>query len=341
MANYNQTDSWQDRDTALTESRRMRHNGHRSTQDFENENATRYNRGREGDQDLHYREYSPRDYREDFGSDVNYGERYGFSGYGRSRYDPDINRGWQDDRSPDDRSWNESSMPSWSEGQPFTNREQDYRGGRWNRASQGYDRDNYARYSGRSDYAPSRLGGNAWNPQSVGYAEPSSRDYGDFRGGSSSERGIPSGTEQFDGAGSNRWSSQRPFTNERLGGRAMSGYGTMGQYGRGPYSGIGPKNYRRNDSRIEEDVCERLMDHPEINASNIEVKVMNGEVTLSGTVDDRNTKRMAEDVLESISGVRDVNNQIRVSSSIGNGSGLTSEHTNGHAPNKQTKMRVS
>src|SRR5437773_2111383 len=96
---------------------------HRSTQNFDNRNAYEYNRGREGDQDWRYTEYSPRDYRQDYSSNVNYGERYGFSGYGRAQYDPDINRGWTEER----------DMQSWREGQPFTDREQDYRGGRWNR----------------------------------------------------------------------------------------------------------------------------------------------------------------------------------------------------------------
>jgi hypothetical protein len=35
-------------------------------------------------------------------------------------------------------------------------------------------------------------------------------------------------------------------------------------------------------------------------------------VTLKGTVDERRTKRMAEDVVEGCSGVRDVMNQLRV-----------------------------
>ena len=38
----------------------------------------------------------------------------------------------------------------------------------------------------------------------------------------------------------------------------------------------------------------------------------NGEVTLTGTVDDRQAKRLAEDIAESVSGVREVHNQIRV-----------------------------
>jgi hypothetical protein len=80
----------------------------------------------------------------------------------------------------------------------------------------------------------------------------------------------------------------------------------------GPHSGRGPQGYRRGDDRIEEDVCERLTQAGQLDASNIEVRVENGEVTLSGTVESRRDKRLAEDVIESVSGVQDVHNQIRV-----------------------------
>jgi hypothetical protein len=83
----------------------------------------------------------------------------------------------------------------------------------------------------------------------------------------------------------------------------------------GRHAGRGPKNYRRDDERIREDVCIRLTDHPEIDASEIEVRVDNGEVTLSGTVDSRPVKRMAEDAVCSVGGVRDVHNQLRVAAS--------------------------
>jgi hypothetical protein len=43
-----------------------------------------------------------------------------------------------------------------------------------------------------------------------------------------------------------------------------------------------------------------------------QVKVNNGEVALSGTVTERQFKRMAEDVVERCSGVLDVRNEIRV-----------------------------
>src|SRR5215469_10664189 len=67
------------------ERRRSAQRQHRSTQDFRNENATRYNRGAEGDGNWRPSDYSSRDYREDYG-EPGYGERYGFSGYGRAYY---------------------------------------------------------------------------------------------------------------------------------------------------------------------------------------------------------------------------------------------------------------
>lgn len=81
---------------------------------------------------------------------------------------------------------------------------------------------------------------------------------------------------------------------------------------RGQFTGRGPKGYRRSDERIAEDVNEALAQHPDLDASEIEVKVQNGDVTLSGTVEDRRYKRMAEDAAERCSGVNDVHNQIRV-----------------------------
>jgi osmotically-inducible protein OsmY len=81
---------------------------------------------------------------------------------------------------------------------------------------------------------------------------------------------------------------------------------------KGAFSGKGPKNWTRLDERIREDVCERLADHPHIDASDIEVVVKDGEVTLVGLVDHRRTKRLAEDVTEEVRGVKDIHNQIKV-----------------------------
>jgi hypothetical protein len=88
--------------------------------------------------------------------------------------------------------------------------------------------------------------------------------------------------------------------------------GTGSRQGQGAYSGRGPKGYIRSDDRIKEDVCDRLTDDPAVDASNIEVSVSDCEVTLSGTVDSREAKRRAEDCAENVSGVRNVQNNIRV-----------------------------
>jgi osmotically-inducible protein OsmY len=101
------------------------------------------------------------------------------------------------------------------------------------------------------------------------------------------------------------------------GGSAERGFGRSGWQGRGRYSGMGPKGYKRSDERISEDVSDRLMEHPDLDASDIEVKVSKGEVTLSGTVESRWAKRLAEDLAESSSGVREVMNQLRVGAEPG------------------------
>jgi len=81
---------------------------------------------------------------------------------------------------------------------------------------------------------------------------------------------------------------------------------------RGP--GKPPKGYTRSDMRIREDVCERLMYSP-YDASEVEITVHDGEVTLSGVVHTRADKWGIEDVAEAVLGVQDVHNQIRLISS--------------------------
>jgi hypothetical protein len=82
--------------------------------------------------------------------------------------------------------------------------------------------------------------------------------------------------------------------------------------GFGPHVGRGPRGYQRPDERIREEVCDRLTDAPDVDASDIDIEVTNGEVTLRGSTSSREEKRRAEDIADNISGVRDVHNQIRV-----------------------------
>jgi len=81
---------------------------------------------------------------------------------------------------------------------------------------------------------------------------------------------------------------------------------------RGPFTGVGPRNYTRSDEHILSDVNDRLTMHGRVDARNINVEVQNGEVTLSGTIADRWMKRMAEDAAWSVPGVWDVQNQLHL-----------------------------
>jgi osmotically-inducible protein OsmY len=81
---------------------------------------------------------------------------------------------------------------------------------------------------------------------------------------------------------------------------------------RGLHKGKGPRSYQRSDMRIREDVHDRLLEDPYIDATDVEVAVTNGDVVLSGVVDDRQAKRRAEDILEDIPGIKHLENRLRV-----------------------------
>ncbi|MDY7228288.1 BON domain-containing protein [Hyalangium rubrum] len=76
-------------------------------------------------------------------------------------------------------------------------------------------------------------------------------------------------------------------------------------------TGRGPKGYQRSDERIREDICDRLM-MGWMNAENVDVEVRNGEVTLKGMVKSRDEKRAIEALAESVLGVKDLINMLRV-----------------------------
>jgi osmotically-inducible protein OsmY len=110
------------------------------------------------------------------------------------------------------------------------------------------------------------------------------------------------------------WSSERE--NIAMGG-SMRNHAGMMRDREGRFAGRGPKGYRRSDERIQEDVSDRLTEESDIDASEIEIEVKEGEVILAGQVSDRNQKRRAEDCISDIRGVRDVSNKLRVKRSGG------------------------
>ena len=78
------------------------------------------------------------------------------------------------------------------------------------------------------------------------------------------------------------------------------------------HRGRGPRGYVRSDERIYEQICELLTIDRYVDATDIEVSVTEGIVTLTGTVENRAEKRLAEDCVDTVPGVRDVNNNLRI-----------------------------
>ena len=229
-----------------------------------------------------------------------YAARYGFQG-NPDVPSPETMRGemsrdeWREPRGSytDTRSWHPSSAAprDWYE---------EERGGwtpRYERSDERWDRGGDARgWRGVNEGARSRPNGDG--------------DYARNAGGwmSSEWRGNAPATPG---------SSMEAGGSYREGGRPSSwGWSSGGSTASlGRHVGKGPKSYRRGDERLKEDVSERLKAHADVDASEIEVHLQDGVVTLKGEVADRSQKRWAEDCAEDVSGVEDVVNQLRVSSS--------------------------
>lgn len=186
-----------------------------------------------------------------------------------------------------------------------------YNAGRFDRGYEGdrdYNYGNEGYYGGTSAGYGSTYGEN--------YGRDYDRNYGGSNYGQGSERGFQRGSD-YDrerdygrrGRGERGWF-------EKAADEVASWFGTEeGGRSRESYRGVGTKNYSRSDDRISEDVNDRLSDDYMLDASDIEVSVDNGEVTLSGTVTSKYDKRRAEDITDDVSGVKHVQNNLRVSES--------------------------
>ncbi|HEY2384831.1 MAG TPA: BON domain-containing protein [Terriglobia bacterium] len=80
----------------------------------------------------------------------------------------------------------------------------------------------------------------------------------------------------------------------------------------GPHKGKGPKGYKRADDRIHDEICKHLSRHSLIDASLMDIQVENGVVTMTGEVTDRRMKYLAEDVVDDVTGVKEIHNKVRV-----------------------------
>lgn len=170
----------------------------------------------------------------------------------------------------------------------------------------GYDREDDL-YAGPGFWGMSGYGSDAYGSRFGGHGGES---FGRYRSGyPDSERGYSrQGNEEERGW----WDRTSDEVASWFGDEEAERRREMDYRRDGGYRGRGPRGYKRSDDRIKEDINDRLTDNSHIDASDIEVEVDGGDVTLTGHVENRYEKRMAADLAEDVSGVKNVANQIRV-----------------------------
>lgn len=227
--------------------------------------------------------------------------------------------------------------------------------GNYNRERNLYDRDYQG--SNRSSYSNSgsRLGGANYGSYGDTNRGNEGRNFGGYSGSNYGGNYYGGSTGNREREDRNWWDRASDEVSSWFGDDEAERRRARDKQIQGQHKGKGPKNYSRSDERIKDDINDRLSDDPFIDASEIDVTVNSGEVTLTGTVDHRNTKRRAEDLAEAVSGVKHVENRIRVGqsqSSFSGGSGsstqgtlsqsetTTSQSTSGVAGSERTRNKV-
>jgi hypothetical protein len=187
-----------------------------------------------------------------------------------------------------------------------------------NAGNYGFGADMYDNDRGRRDYGRSNLGhhygsgGTSYQNRNSGgtstggdgpYFNSSSRRYENFagnRGGQNNDRSW--------------WQRTRDKIAERLGNNDAAGRQGANEQ-QGEHRGKGPKGYKRSEESLREDIYTRLSDDERVDATGVSVELQGDEVILSGQVNSLAEKRRAADLVESITGVRHVENHIRVAQS--------------------------
>lgn len=149
-----------------------------------------------------------------------------------------------------------------------------------------------------------------------GYGRSEGGDYGSRDYGAREHGNREQGSRGFGGRG-REWGNRDEERDDQGGLLHRMGEGIKNVFGmndrdRGPHFGKGPKGYRRSDERIREEVSEVIARQGWIDASDVEIKVQSGEVTLTGTIAQRDHKRQLEQMIEDLPGVDDVRNELRV-----------------------------
>jgi osmotically-inducible protein OsmY len=317
MSNYNRGQRGQ-------RSQRPNYNREDSNRSYSNENRDYGNEygtnwGTQQGNDYNENSWYGRSRQGDYGNtgyNTNYGQsRYGNSGDMSRNYDRDYDTDYFGNR----RSYEGGSYEGGYGNRGYN--DDDYSsygryGNQYNRGNYNnqYDRGNYSNYGSSGGYGNSNFG------SGYGYGRGYDYNRGQYDQGNVGSYGTIGsyGNEQYRDRGV--WDKTKDEVSSWFGNEDAERRREMDRRFIAQHRGKGPRGYSRSDDRIKEDVNDRLSDNPYIDASDVEVSVSNGEVVLSGKVTDRHDKRRAEDIAEGVSGVRNVENRIRVQSDVGESS---------------------
>jgi osmotically-inducible protein OsmY len=271
----------------------------------------RFHRGPQGEQ----ADFSPR-YDRDQGD------------FEQRRYDQDnrfqSNRGWEgQQRNARGRGFEDNRMQDRNQGDPsFQERGYQSYPENW-----GYQGRTHERSWGNPGYQDRGVQGSNYGGQG-GYGQSwNDQGHGGFQGNQGNQRGWGAQDRAYEGSYGNQsgrdaqgrgfgggyggdWRGQGN-RDQHFGSSGETNYGNP-NYGNQNTKGRAPRGYKRSDERIQDDICDRLMQDGRVDASDVEVKVSNGEVTLTGTIESRAIKHQIENMIDAVSGVQEIHNQLRI-----------------------------
>jgi len=282
----------------------------------------RNQRSRESSDDFQHDTRQPQQWRDDgfaqsggshtsgqHGNDQSWSDR-GQLGGGSASYSGDRTRSWQGD--------DERSRRSNEAGGDDRSGQHRYGAGYGGRSfADRYDRQGGS--SGEARHGRSAFSGTGADYSGQGYGpDHRARSYGGAGNDYRPDGYATAGRDYLDNASSGygnwrAYGEQRGFF-DKAGDEIASWFGDEDASRRREqdHRGRGPSGYTRSDDRIREDANDALTHDSRVDATDITVKVEKGEVTLEGTVGSREAKRRAEDTVDRVSGVRHVQNNLRV-----------------------------
>jgi hypothetical protein len=261
------------------------------SQDFGSPYGSTEDRPRERGFGRHERDYG--------GSDAGYGAR---RGYEDERYR-------SDDRSRFSPDWSREDAEARYSDEPYYARNRDYADRQPGRGTAGWRGDQNRRTTAEQR----ERGLTPRGMRESQYGGGSDRDFGSRYPYGSREHGSRAAEryrDEDEGQHYRGYYSRQyqPFSYPGGSGHLFTESWTL----TGPHTGRGPKGWKRSDQQVIEEASQRLERDGDVDASDIEVLAENCVITLRGTVEDRAMKRRAEEIVESIYGVRDVMNELRV-----------------------------